>query len=112
MAKLSKEIVIPIKLDDGEVAKIRLRRPTPAETNVYLGRKIEYVPCKDEKKLRSCEPEARQELFDLLLVSVENLEDDDGPVTKDTPERIPAIWKDQIVQHKIDTMYISLDSKN
>lgn len=112
MAKITNEITVPVRLESGDVVRITVRRPTPEESNVYLGRKSEFTQATDSKRMRSCEPEARQELFDRILLRVDDLEDDAGPVTKDTPERIPAIWKDQIIQHKIDSVYIAVDTKN
>lgn len=108
MAKIEKEIHVPIKYA-GEIVPIVLRQPTNEELNVYLGRKTEYIATKD-KKVRSCIPEARQELFDTLVLSVGNLTDDDGPVTAKDPDRIPANWKDPIIEHYIDTVLI--DVKN
>jgi hypothetical protein len=106
MAKLTAEIRVPIR-HEGEIVPITIRRPSNEEMNVYLGRKTEYTQGKD-KKLRTCEPEARHELFDKLVVKVENLEDEAGQVTAETLDRIPANWKNLIIEHYVDTVLIDL----
>lgn len=96
MAKLSKEH----KVKYGEDAVIIMREPTNKEWNtlnsgrVKLGRK--------GRPDTSGGLKARCQLFDAVLTSIENLEDDDGKITMETIERIPARLKEQWIMETFE----------
>lgn len=89
MAKLSKEH----KVEYGGDAIIMMREPTNAEWNelnserAKVGRKGRVSTAGALK--------ARCKLFDKVVTSIENLEDDVGKITLETLERIPARLKEQ-----------------
>ena len=88
MTKLTKEH----KVEYGATAVITMREPTNREWNtlnrdrVKVGRKGKVDTSKSLK--------ARCELFDKVVTRIENLADDDGEITLETLERIPARLKE------------------
>lgn len=106
--KLTNKIIVKLKAGD-ETVTIELRRPTNQELNEFQAKRIEVDP--QGRKLKDNSNEAREELFDKILVSVENLEDEHGAITVDRKEAIPSLWKQDIVYSKIENE-VRIDVKN
>lgn len=100
----NKDIEVKFKTPGGQM-EIVLRWPTNEEWNVYSGRKTEYTPTDNAKGVRTCEPEAKAELFDKIVKSAKL---GDGDVKK---EDIPSVWKGGIIDRCIDAAFI-IDVKN
>lgn len=81
----------------GEDGLIVLREPTTKEWNEFTAAQFNIGR---KGKISNQIEIARQELFDKLLIAVENLEDDEGKITVETKHRIPARLKSRII---IDT---------
>lgn len=94
MAKLTKEIRAKVKVDGEDVVFV-LRKPTNEELNGCLAKR--YEVSKRGKDVKDASYLARVELFDQLLTGVENLEDDNGPITVGRKSEIPPNWKAEIV---------------
>jgi len=88
--KLSKEISVRV----GEDGLIVLREPTNAEWNEFNNSQL--VPGK-KGRMSFRINEAREKLFDTLLVKIENIEDADGPITVETRERLPSRFKSRVI---------------
>lgn len=104
MVKIPEKIVMAVRVGDEEVV-FTLRKPTNQELNEYLASRYEVGR---RNRLKDNSLQARCEFFDLLLESVENLEDAQGPVTVERKDAIPVTWKSDIVfrayeDHEIDT---------
>ena len=89
MAKLNGEIEVKVG-DDGLIA---LREPTNREWNDFEAARYPL----SRNKIKNHALEARADLFDKLVVRIENIEDDQGPITLETKERIPDRKKGAIV---------------
>ena len=96
MAKLGKEIEVKI----GEDGVIVLREPTNKEWNEFSA---ERYPVGRHNKMKDNSGAARAVLFDTILTKVENIEDDEGPITLETKDRIPARLKGQIIFDAFET---------
>ena len=95
MAKLLNEIKASVELSDGD-AVFTLRKPTNEELNNFLAKR--YEVSRKGKDVRDNSLQSRVELFDQLLVKVENLEDGNGqPITTADKAQIPANWKADII---------------
>ena len=106
--KLSNTITIKLKAGD-ETITFDLRRPTNQELNDFQAKRIEVDP--QGRKLKDNSNEAREELFDKILLSVENLEDDIGIITVARKDAIPSLWKQDIIYTKIENE-VRIDTKN
>ncbi|HBR16831.1 MAG TPA: hypothetical protein DD725_04365 [Deltaproteobacteria bacterium] len=90
MARLTSEVKEVVKLN-GEEVILTLRRPTNAEISDFFAKR--YKPT-GKQGVKDDSYAARIDLFDRLLMGVENLEDAEGkPITAERKEIIPAIWK-------------------
>jgi hypothetical protein len=95
MARLKSEIVATVKVD-GEDVGLKLRRPTNQELNNFLASR--YETSGKGGRIRDNSLNARCELFDRLIVGVDNLEDSEGiSITPERVEIIPANWKADVV---------------
>ena len=90
MAKLQNEINVKIG-DDGLIV---LREPTNKEWNDFTA---DRYPVGRRNKMKDNSGTARAELFDKLVVRIEKIEDNAGPITMETKERIPGRLKAQII---------------
>jgi len=90
MAKLRKDVEVKIG-DDG---KIILKEPSNHEWNDFVAKRY---PLSKGNRLKDNSSEARVELFDKLVVEIENIEDEKGLITLETKERIPARLKAEII---------------
>lgn len=106
--KLTNKITVKLKAGD-ETVTFELRRPTNQEINEFQAKRIDVDP--QGRKLKDNSNEAREELFDKILVSVENLEDDNGSITVDRKDAIPGLWKQDIIYAKIENE-VKIDAKN
>jgi len=95
MAKLSGEIEVKV----GEDGLIVLRKPTNKEWNDFDAARYPV----SRNKIKNHAIEARAELFDKLVVRIENLEDDQGPITLETKARIPDRHKGVIIFKAFET---------
>lgn len=94
MAKLRSEGKGRIEVNIGDDGLLILREPTNREWNEFVAAR--YPMIKGKPKDRS--NDARAELFDKLLVSIENIEDDDGQITRETAkDRIPVRIKAEAI---------------
>lgn len=80
-------------------AIITLRNPTNEEFNNYYNKRFEGFGYGKNKDNSFC---ARVEFFDLLLLNIENLEDESGPIAADQKDKIPAKWKNEIIYKAFD----------
>jgi hypothetical protein len=89
MATFNKEIEVKIG-DDGLIV---LRQPTNKEYNEFEAARypVKRNVIKDHAR------EARVAFFDLLLVRVEKIEDEQGAITVEEKHRIPERYKTRIV---------------
>lgn len=90
MAKIGAEIEVKI----GEDGLIVLREPTNREWNQF---ESERYPVGRNMKMRNNATAARAVLFDRLVLRIENLEDEQGPLGMETLARIPERMKSDIV---------------
>ncbi len=104
MAKILNEIVVKV----GEDGKLVLRNPTNKEWNEF---EAERYSVGKRNRMKDNSGPAREALFDLLLIKVENLEDGEGPITIETKSRIPARIKSQIIFDAFETGQ-EIDIKN
>ncbi|MDD5774362.1 MAG: hypothetical protein PHS64_00290 [Candidatus Omnitrophica bacterium] len=88
--KLGQEITVNIG-DDGRIV---LREPSNREWNEFQS---ERYPVGRRNQMKDNSGPARVALFDKLVVKIENLEDDQGVITIDSKDRIPARIKGQII---------------
>ncbi len=79
--KISNEIEVRVG-DDG---LITLREPTNKEWNDFTASRY---PTKGRKTKDKSTP-ARADLFDKVVTKIEKIEDDTGPITVETKERLP-----------------------
>jgi len=85
MVKLTQGTKAVVEVGDEEVT-FTLREPSPQEINDFLSKRCGRLVS------------SRVEFFDLLLISVENLENTDGtPITTEQKALIPATWKNDII---------------
>jgi hypothetical protein len=89
MAKLGNEIQIKI----GEDGLIVLRQPTNREWNAFEAERYQLR----RNKIQDNASKARVALFDTLVVKIENVEDDQGPITLETKDRIPDRRKAEMI---------------
>ena len=97
-----------VKINVGEDGIITLREPTNAEWNNFAGRRY---PISKKGKIIDNSMEARTELFDVLVLKIENIEDTRGPITIETKERIPARIKSAVIFHAFEAEEI-VETKN
>lgn len=90
MAKLAKDVEVRIGTD----GLIILREPTIKEWNEFTS---ERYPVGKRNQMKDNSSAARLSLFDKLLIRIENIEDDQGVITLETKDRIPARMKVQII---------------
>jgi hypothetical protein len=95
MAKLNGEIEVKVG-DDGLIA---LRNPTNKEWNDFEAARYPL----SRNKIKNHALEARAELFDRVVVRIENIEDDQGPITLETRDRIPNRIKSSIIFRTFET---------
>ncbi len=88
--KLNKEIEIKV----GSDGLIVLREPTNKEFNDF---QADRYPLGRRNQMKDNSGQARMALFDRLVIKIENIEDNDGAITLDTKDRIPARVKGQII---------------
>jgi hypothetical protein len=88
--KLSKEIEVKIGAD----GLIVLREPATKEWNEFTADRYQVGK---RNRMKDNSGQAREALFDLLLIKIENIEDDAGAITLETKDRIPARLKGQII---------------
>ena len=88
--KLSKEISVKV----GHDGLIVLREPTNKEWNEFINSQVIW-----DKRTKATFRinEAREELFDKLVIKIENIEDDDGLITLEGKHRIPSRIKTKII---------------
>ena len=96
MTKLSKEH----KVEYGATAIITMREPTNREWNIFNRDRVTVG--KKGRVDTSKSLEARCNLFDKIATGIENLADDDGPITLETLERIPARLKETWIIEKLE----------
>ena len=106
--KLTNTITVKLKAGD-ETITFELRRPTNQELNEFQAKRIEVDS--QGRKLKDNSNEAREGLFDKILLSVENIEDDIGAITLDRKDAIPSLWKQDIIYTKIENE-VRIDAKN
>lgn len=106
--KLQNKIIVKVNAGN-EVIIFELRRPTDQEWNEFQAKRLDAGT--GGRILKDNSNEARIDLFDKLLLSIENLEDDNGIITIDRKDAIPAAWKQDIVFVKIENE-IRIDAKN
>ena len=87
--KLSNEI----KVDAGDDGHVVLREPTAREWNNYTAAKGQLRGQRYIDKTS----QARGDLFDKIVMNIEGIEDDNGPITMETKDRIPLRLKSQII---------------
>ena len=102
--KLSAEI----KINIGEDGIVTLREPTNAEWNNFTAKRY---PFGRRGRMIDNSTEARVELFDKLILKIENLEDAQGLITIETKERMPARIKSSIIFNAFETEEV-VDIKN
>lgn len=89
---------------DGDKATFTLRQPTNEELNEFLAARYQTSR---HGRMRDNSIAARVAFFDTLLVGVENLTDCLGnPVTPETKQLIPTIWKTAIVFSEFENVEI------
>lgn len=101
--KLQNKITVTVNVGNEKVTFV-LRRPTNKEINEFQAKRFD-VGNNVSSRLVSLE-----DYFDTLLVSMENLEDDNGIITIDRKDAIPANWKQDIIA-KIE-LDAQIDIKN
>ncbi len=107
--KLLKELKIPITVG-GETATFTLRQPTKKELNTFMASRYEVGR---RGKMRDNSLDARIDLFDSLLIGVENLEDASGaPITPDRTDEIPDNWKSAVIFQAFEDIEIGEIEKN
>ncbi|MFH2073969.1 MAG: hypothetical protein ABIJ57_01290 [Pseudomonadota bacterium] len=106
--KLSAEHRVELMSGDETVTFI-LRQPTNKELNDFLAERYEVGR---RGKMKDHSLQARIELFDLLLIAVENLEGTDGkPITgPDRKDEIPPNWKGAVIFKEFED--IEINEKN
>ena len=82
----------PADPNDGSIT---LREPTNEEWNKYDGSRFEFS--KKGRFKKDNQSAARCDLFDRLMVSVDNIEDDRGGISTDDLDRIPARYKQRAI---------------
>jgi len=96
MVKLTQGTKAVVEVGDEEVT-FTLREPSPQEINDFLSKRCGRLVS------------SRVEFFDLLLISVENLENTDGtPITTEQKALIPATWKNDIIFRRFEDNEITL----
>ena len=93
MAKLTKERKVEVMVN-GEPCFFTLRQPTNEEFNKFSGSRWKGGR---RGSMEDCAVKVRCELFDKLLVKVEDLEDESGPIAVDGKDRIPVNIKSAVV---------------
>lgn len=105
---LRKTLKKVVDVEDGSVT-FELRRPTPVELNKFLDSR--YDIDRRKGKMVDNSSEARCLFFDQLLVSVSDLEDENGQaIGPDRTAEIPSHWKIAIIQGEFEA--VSIDAKN
>lgn len=107
MARIPKNRIVIITLPSGE-ARITLREPTIEELNAYQAERLDLRPGSAPADRLTQAKKAQAQFFDLLITSVENLEDDQGPVTPERKDVIPASWKHDAVLQQFDLSPVSV----
>lgn len=107
--KLSKEL--KISLSDGkETVVFTLRHPMKKELNKFMNSRYEVGR---RGKIQDNSLNARIELFDSLLIGVENLEDASGaPINPDRKDEIPDNWKSAVIFQAFEDLEIGEIEKN
>jgi len=88
-----------IEVKVGDDGLIVLREPTDQEWNEF--EKARYQVRRN--KFKDNASRARIDFFDKLVIRIEKIEDDQGPITLETKERIPNRKKAQIVFQAFET---------
>ncbi len=104
MVKLLKEVEVKVGID----GLLILREPTNKEWNEF---EAERYPIGKRNRLKDNSGTARQALFDKLLIRIENLEDNEGIITLETKDRIPARLKGKIIFDAFESD-LDIDVKN
>ncbi len=103
MARLPKERKATVMLQ-GEEVLFTFREPTNEELNDFLTSRFELKG----KGPKDTSVAARCDFFDLLLVKVENLEDEQGEVTPERKDRIPSNWKQDMIMQLFEATEINV----
>lgn len=111
MAKLPNGARVRLPLSTGD-AFIILREPTNEEMNAYQAEKFNVSDNAGPGDVMMHTKRAQGKFFDLLLTEIEDLEDDQGPVTVERKDVIPLNYKAEIVFRRFDRVPIALDEKN
>lgn len=111
MAFLGEEWRFTVLVGDEKVV-VSLREATNEEINKFLSARVEVKAKGRTATGKDRSFEARGKLFDDLVLKVETLEDKDGPITADTPERIPGKWKNDAILQKYEESNCELDEGN
>ncbi|MBU1864252.1 MAG: hypothetical protein KKH94_11355 [Candidatus Omnitrophica bacterium] len=105
MVKLGSDIKVGLLVGDEEVS-FTFREPTNAELNKFLNGRYSM---RRGKSIDDKSAESRADFFDLLLIKVENLEDNDGsPIAPENKDKIPSNWKTTIILEAFETQSVSL----
>ena len=70
----------------GEDGEIEFREPTNKEWNNFSAARY---PVQRGGKVKDNSTQARVDLFDLLVIRIERVEDAQGPITVETKDRLP-----------------------
>jgi hypothetical protein len=109
MAKLLGEYEIRIG-DDGLIV---LREPTNEEWADFSRKtSVRYIKGRARPRKRKEILEARCGLFDLLVTSIENIEDKTGPITMDTLDRIHGRLKEAWILEKFELPVIPKEDED
>jgi hypothetical protein len=89
--RLSNEIEVQVG-DDGRIV---LRQPTNKEWNEFTAARFPMK--RGGQRMVDKSHIARVDLFDLIVVKIDNIEDGAGPITVDTKDRLPDWIKQDVI---------------
>lgn len=87
--KLQNKICVDVNIGNEKVT-FTLKRHTNKEFNEFQAKRFSANTVQERL-------EQLEHFFDTLLIGVENLEDDNGTITVDRKDAIPANWKQDII---------------
>lgn len=96
-----------LKVEVGEDGIILLREPTNKEWNNFT--KNRFITGKG-RAVTDTSTKARADLFDILVKDIKNLEDNTGPITLETKERLPHRIKADVILNAFEADVV--DVKN
>lgn len=94
--KLSNEVEITIRGGDEVDGKVILREPTAEEWNEFQTRSVQVSKRKSMEVINNTNL-ARVELFDRIVVRLENISDEEGEITLERLYAFPARFKAECI---------------